>query len=459
MKINRSSRQSPQYTHLGALSSALAPLQKLRRSVMACMLWEDSFYENGESVIDRIEKLCEKVDGQKIVDLAVEAHEKGFLRHVPLKLIVQSLHKQAKCADAIAQICSRPDQMTELLALYWQKGRCPIAKQLKKGLAKAFTQFDEYQLAKWNKDSKIKLRDVLFLCHAKPKDEAQSDLWKRLINDQLKIPDTWETKLSSGKGKKESFVELLEKGKMSKQAVLMNLKNMYEAEVPKKLVEKALMQKSRPLLPFQFISAATACPQWEDLVDQAMIQAIEGKTPLLGFTVVFVDHSGSMNSPLAARSTMTRRDAAAALAILLREICEKFEFFSFSSALAQIPPRRGLALRDAIQCSQPPSGTFLGGALELWKKNRNSTAVDRVIVITDEQIADTIPVLDIPKCYILNIASYQNGIKDNGKWHTISGFSPAVIDYIQEAEKIYETEKSSAEEKKEVNCPGFLGTV
>ena len=67
-----------------------------------------------------------------------------------------------------------------------------LSAQVKKGLALAFTKFDEYKLAKYLcKDKEFSLRDVLFLCHAKPKDKAQENLWKRLINDKLETPDTW----------------------------------------------------------------------------------------------------------------------------------------------------------------------------------------------------------------------------------------------------------------------------
>jgi len=42
---------------------------------------------------------------------------------------------------------------------------------MKKGLAAAFGKFDAYSLAKYNSDgAAIKLRDVLFLTHAKPKE-------------------------------------------------------------------------------------------------------------------------------------------------------------------------------------------------------------------------------------------------------------------------------------------------
>lgn len=450
MKTN-AQKHCPVFTHEGGPSSNLPPLLALKRSVMACMLWEDNFYENGQQVVDRIGELAAKVPAHNLIALARETHDKGLLRHVPLKLIVEILKKPPQSrarkegeespVDLIARVCSRPDQMTELLSLYWKDGKKPLAAQLKKGLAKAFTQFDEYQLAKWDKEAPIRLRDVLFLCHAKPKDEAQADLWKRLISKNMKTPDTWETRLSAGEDKKESFTELLQQGKMGKLAILRNLRNMHEQKVDYLLVNDQLKKKGRPILPFQFIAAARSCPAWEELVDKAMIQSLEGKEKLPGVTVVFVDVSGSMEgNKISAKSEISCMDAASGLAILLRETCEVVEFFSFSVALALVPPRRGMALRDAIVNSQPHSSTMLGASLDMFNDCRSGMRVDRLIVITDEQVADILPKMKVEKAYILNISTCKNGIKNSPQWTTISGFSEASIDFIREAEQLEKSE-------------------
>ena len=316
---------------------------------------------------------------------------------------------------------------------------------MKKGLAKAFQRFDRYQLAKYNRDNPIKLRDVLFLCHAKPKDEDQAAAWKQLISNTLPTPETWETKLSAGEDKKESFQELLEKGKMGTLAIVRNFRNMGDAGVPKELVERELMKGKRPLLPFQFLAASKAYPQWEELADKAMVQSAEAKTKLPGTTVVFVDVSGSMAAALSGKSQMSYMDAASGIAIMLREMCERIDIFSFSNHLAHVPPRHGMALRDAIIKSQPNSGTQLGLALQAFIMNRKKDVkVDRVIVVTDEQVDNNPPRMNVPNCYIINVGCYQNGIKNNGEWLTVTGFSEHVIDYIVEIEK--EHEKNDKEE-------------
>jgi 60 kDa SS-A/Ro ribonucleoprotein len=53
-------------THEGGTAQHLNPELQLRRSVMACMLWEDSFYESGIDIAERIKQLVPlvKPDGQ-----------------------------------------------------------------------------------------------------------------------------------------------------------------------------------------------------------------------------------------------------------------------------------------------------------------------------------------------------------------------------------------------------------
>ncbi len=53
------------------------------------------------------------------------------------------------------------------------------------------------------------MRDVLLLCHAKPKDAEQAAVWKKLVENTLGPPGTWEVALSAGKDKREDFERLL----------------------------------------------------------------------------------------------------------------------------------------------------------------------------------------------------------------------------------------------------------
>src|SRR2546429_5428199 len=74
-------------THEGAPAKRISAEQQLRRSVLACMLWEDQFYEDGVEIAGRIRELVPKVEATRVAALAVEAREKMKLRHAPLLLV------------------------------------------------------------------------------------------------------------------------------------------------------------------------------------------------------------------------------------------------------------------------------------------------------------------------------------------------------------------------------------
>ena len=421
-------------THEGAAARHISSELQLRRSVLACLLWESQFYEDGVEIAGRIAELVPKVAVEKVAALAVEAREQMKLRHASL-LLVREMARQkthrAPVSETLARVIQRADELAEFVAIYWKDGRVPLSGQVKKGLAAAFPKFDEYQLAKYDRGGPIKLRDVLFLCHAKPRDEDQAAVWKRLIWGRLTTPDTWEVALSSGADKRGAWERLIREQKMGALALLRNLRNMREAGVDESLVLNALREMSTArVLPFRFLAAARYAPQWEEALEQAMLKSVAVFEKLSGKTIVLVDVSGSMTAPLSRRSEMQRTDAAYGLAVLLREIGGKVAVFSFSDNLVEVPARRGFALRDAIEVSQRHNGTYLGKAVE--ELNRKEK-YDRLIVITDEQAHDTVPAPN-GKGYVINVASYKNGV-GYGKWTHIDGWSESVIEYIRALEQ------------------------
>jgi len=423
------------HTHEAAPAHHISNELQLRRSVLACLLWESQFYEDGVEIAGRIAELVPKVEPERVAALAIEARGEMKLRHAPLLLVREmARHKTHRglVAETLERVIQRADELCEFVAIYWKDGRVPLSGQVKKGLAAAFPKFGEYQLAKYDRGGPIKLRDVLFVCHAKPRDDAQAGVWKKLIWGRLGVPDTWEVALSAagaanGGTKLEAWMRLLAENKLGALALLRNLRNLREAGVDEALVLSALdAMNAQRVLPFRFLAAARHAPQWESTLEAAMLKCVDGQPKLAGKTVVLVDVSGSMIAPLSRRSEMLRTDAAYGLAVLVREIGERVAVFSFSDQLVEVPARRGFALRDAIDISQRHNGTYLGKAVEqLNQKER----YDRLIVISDEQAHDTV---SNPKGqgYVINVASYKNGV-GYGKWTHIDGWSEAVIEYIR----------------------------
>jgi len=437
VKLNKIVRA---FTYEGAKATRFTPEMELKRALMNCLLWEDQFYEDGVAIADRIKALVPLVEPAKTATLAIEARERMKLRHAPL-LVAREMARHEKhrvlVADTLARVIQRPDEMTELLAIYWadalgpmqQRKRQPVSAQIKKGLARALTKFDAYQLAKYDRDGAVRIRDVLFLVHAKPKDAEQEKVWKQLVDGTLTAPDTWEVSLSGGKDKAETFERLIAEKKLGGLALLRNLRLMQKAGVAKKTIAGAIeaMRVDR-ILPYRFIAAARYAPDFEPELESAMLKSIKDHVRLPGRTRLLIDVSGSMDYALSAQSEMTRLEAACGLAILAREICDDVEIFTFSQEVVKVPPRRGFALRDAIVSSQPHGGTYLGKAVtEIDRKG------DRLIVFTDEQSHDVVPAPK-GKGTIINVASYQHGVRHDA-WQRVDGFSEAVIAWIAAAEE------------------------
>jgi hypothetical protein len=299
----------------------------------------------------------------------------------------------------------------------------------------------------------VKLRDVLFLTHAKPKTgrrgytkdarKAKSEValteaevvFQQLVDDTLPTPNTWETRLSACKSdaeKREVWVDLLQTRKLGALALIRNLRNMVGVSVPDALISEGLtnMQADR-VLPYRFLTAARYAPRFVSELEAAMFRNLGDAEKLPGTTVVLVDVSGSMDAELSAKSEMLRWEAAAGLAVMGRELFEKTLVFTFSSNLVEVPAYRGFGLVEAIKTSQMHGSTHLGAALTALNSR---WAFDRIVVVTDEQSHDRVPG---PKGrgYMINVAPYQHGV-GYGPWVHMDGFSEATLQYIAEFERL-----------------------
>jgi len=420
-------------TYEGGNAKNPSPLIELKRAVLTCFLWENSFYESGNELAERIGSLVSKVSTQDLVELAIEARHDMNLRHVPLFLAVEMIgnenHKKS-VRKLIPQIINRPDDLTELLSIYWHKmGRKkPIPHQLKSGIADALPRFDSYQLAKYQNKGGVKLKDLFNLVHPNPKSKEQEQIWKDLMNGGLSPAETWETKISEKGNTKDSWEELIDNKKLGAMALLRNLRNMKERGVSRAKISKALKEANyRRVLPFRFIAAAKQVPSLEQEIEKAFFSCLERYPKLDGKTVVLVDISGSMQvGILSKKSDMMPLDAGCALAMIVRELASDVEVYAFHDHVFEIPPRHGFALRDAIT-EIGRGGTHLGKAIR--KVEEDNPDLDRLIVFTDEQSHDAVPSPKNEKSYMINVGSYKPTVS-YGKWISVTGFSEKIVDFI-----------------------------
>jgi len=430
---------------------------QLRRAVMACLLWEDIAYAGGGKVADHIRSLVPIVDPEVVAAVAVEARERQKLRHVPLLIVREMARHESHrglVADTLARVIRRPDELSEFVSIYWRDngGKKTLSAQVKGGLAKAFRKFDEYQFGKWDrKDRDVKLRDVLFLCHAKPKDAEQESLWKQLIDGTLPTPDTWEVGLSAAKteaDKRAVWERLVEDGKLGALALMKNLRNMESVKVSRETFLKAF-RDCRPgmLLPIDFLRARNAAPTWSRQIEDLMLRCASEWPKLPGWTIFVVDVSGSMGVPLSRWSQFSRMDAAAAMTVLASEVCENISVYATAGddwkrehATVKIEPLRGFAMADAVASAH----TLVGGGGIFTRQMCNALRdkeeqPDRIIIFSDSQDCDY-PGSGQPnphgkRNYIVDVSCHSHGINYEGVWDAeVSGWSEHFLRYIAETE-------------------------
>lgn len=430
MKTNVAVKSPSPRTHGGGIASRISKEEQLKRSLMSCLLFEDTFYEDGESIASRISTLAKEVNAQRAVELMKKAAKEYKLRHAPLWVALALLQTEGVTPADIAEVIGRADSLAEILAMYWKDGKKPLSHKLKKALDIAIRKFNEYALAKYDRKGSVRLRDVFRIVRPKPENITQSELWKKAVSGTLATPDTWEVALSAGKDKKVTWERLLKEGGLGDLAFLRNLRNMLSVDVDRELILDSFKKRSwEKILPYQFIAAAKYAPSLERQLDTAMQTALKGMERIGGKTAILIDISGSMSSQLSGKSDLTRWDAGVALAMLLEGVCEDLRVFQFNNTAEEVPARKGFGLREAI--NTPNGGTAM------WKAIASiPTTFDRVIVITDEQTMDS---GSLPNngtlYYIMNVAANQNGVGYGKNSVHISGFSEASVRYITEYEK------------------------
>lgn len=410
-------------TFEGGVASKITPIEELKRTTMACLLWEDNFYEDGVSVADRIEKLINKCKDEDVIELVRKVKFDMKLRHCPLYMIVCLLKKGCKnLSGLISEVITRPDDMGELLSLFGSIKKIP--NQLKKGIVKAFPKFSEYQLAKWNRDAKYKLVDIANLTHPKSTTAIEG-----LIKGTLATPNTWEVKISAcgndKEKKKTAWESLIKENELLDMAFLKNLRGIKEAGVNDDLIKQRIEKiDSKKLLPIDFIRCGDNNVAFESQIEQKFLSHFE-KPTFTGKTAFLVDVSGSMDGK--------NLDYASALAMIGREMFEDVDIYTFSNQVVQVPARHGWGLKDAIDRSQRHGCTYMWQAIE----SLTNKGYERLIVITDEQTyeGNKVDGRVFGKAYIINIETYQNGVGYNDGYIHINGFSDGVFDYLTEIEK------------------------
>ncbi len=425
----------------------------LRRVTLANMLFESDYYQSADEIMNQIEDLCYRVDGEQIIELALECRFEQKLRHTPLWLLIlaHEIHG-VPVKDAVAKIANRPDMTMDLLQmLKARNGSYKMSKSIKKGLAKAFDQYDEYQIAKYKKSNlELSLVDVVNLVHPKPTAQNEHAL-KALIEDTLQPANTWEAALSQGADKKDTFERMIGEKSLGSLAILRNLRNMTETGVSRQTIKTAISQvSSNWLTPLNFLAAQRNAPDFTADIDEAMKNCF-AQEKIQGTTILAIDVSGSMGQVTSSQSKFSRMDLAFTMAAAGSYIFEDMILVFTAGNDGNRKGKhmlwsngKGLGLFNSYQQIYQElggGGIFTYQLCEWLKEKGYAKDAERLVVISDSQDIDAHYGLDrkpdtspYKNSYIIDISTHTHGIK-TGNWTAeINGWSDKVFHYIKALE-------------------------
>jgi hypothetical protein len=454
----------------GHVAYSMADRELLVTQTLTSFFGEPKFYgDNSEDLVKTAERVV-KSDPEFVAKLAAFARNEFNMRtvsHVLTIILAHAVEGKPYTRKAIPSIVVRADDMTAIMQGYKDMYGHPFPNSLKRGIGDAFGKFNEYALAKYKGSSdKFKMRDVLRACHPTPKNKEQSELWKRVIADELATPVTWETELSANGNNAATWEKLLNEDSVGYMAMLRNLRNIIKANpanIQKAydiIGDKERVLKSRQL-PFRFLSAHKelvgepgATSKVFDALEKAMDYAADNLPKISGKTAIAVDVSGSMRlHTVSTKSKITCAEVGLMLGVMASKLCEDSLFVTFDKELYPQSTHSASGVLSQVSSIKVNGG---GTNLELVFSHliRNNISVDRVLMFSDNEInrdADSYwgprrkPVQALadeyrnkvnPNCWVhaVDLQGYGTQQFTGARTNIITGWSDRLLEFITLAE-------------------------
>lgn len=444
----------------GHVAYKMRDKEKLITQVLTSFFNEDKFYgDNTEDMKKTIQSVI-KSDPQFVANLAVFARKEFNMRsvsHVLTAYLAHEVEGKPYVRKVVKAVSLRGDDVTEIMACYLSMFGKPIPNSLKKGISDAMQGFDEYTLAKYKGNGKaVKMRDLLCLCRPTPKTVEQSDLWNRLLKDELETPYTWETELSAKGNNAKTWEQLIDSGKVGYMALIRNLRNILNANpsnVDKVLdtIQNPVAVKKSKQLPFRYLSAyrevqTIGSSRVFDALENAVEAACENVPHLNGTTVIAVDVSGSMRDPISEKSAVTCVQIAYLLGLIANKICDNSYFYTFNSLIRKVPVSHRSGILETVSNVQAGGSTDM--TLPFKAMITENITADRIIILSDNECNGSwrTPVQTIADEYrrhtnnnlwvhAIDLQGYGTQQFYGAKTNVIAGWSEKVFEFIKLAEE------------------------
>lgn len=444
----------------GSVAFSETKREELATAVLSTFLSNDGkFYNSNEftTLKNLATEMC-KSDFEFVGKLAVYARTVFGLRsvsHLLVAVCARYVKGDYRMKNIINGVCKRPDDMTEILSVYNNLYGKPFPNSLKKGLALAFTKFDEYQMAKYKQEGKtFSLKDVLCISHATPATMGREFLYKKVLENTLETPRTWEVELSAkGANKREVWKSLLRANKVGHLALIRNLRNICEVMdsdlrdlVIDHLQNQEIVLRSK-VFPFIYYNSY-ATIQREFPNQRMLLRAIEGALEISiknfpvfkGKTLIAVDVSGSMDCAISDKSTVKAVDVATVLAAIADRVCEESAVIAFDTKLF-IPKMTNSVMDNIERFPRNGGGTDITLPYR-YVLEHSSENFDRIIVLSDnehnsgwrspDEIYKQI-IKKNPKIWVhaIDLQGYGTQQVKGPRVNVISGWSEKVIDLMR----------------------------
>ncbi len=377
-------------------------------SLMMTSFVTNQFYRDANGAFVELVELIEKVEPGFAARAAVYARKEYGMRtitHAAAALLGKRLSSHPDAKSFYDQIVVRPDDMLEIRAVQKLMGQSKLTNGMRKGFAAAFDRFDGYQIAKYRAGNKdVKLVDMVNLVHPVPTQRNAVAL-QALVDGTLANTETWEAKLSAAgteatsdadkaDRKATAWADLLRENKLGYFALLRNLRNILEQApdlIPlacEQLVDERRLRGSK-VLPFRLL---TAYKQFNgsDRNERKVLDALERAAdlactnlPELENTLVVVDNSGSMSSPVAGSKHAKCNETGALFGFALAKRSGA-DLMEFGTTARMIPYRNSqTTLSFAMnfeQKNQVGHGTDFKAVFAAAKRK-----YDRIVIFSDMQ--------------------------------------------------------------------------
>lgn len=377
-------------------------------SLLLTSFAQDQYYRKAEGQFNDLIALLAQVEPRFAAQAAIYARTQFGMRsmtHVLAGELAGYASGQSWAKDFYRQIVYRPDDMLEIAAYYKSLGGKTLPNAMKKGFAKAFDKFDGYQLAKYRGEGKaVKLIDMVNMVHPIPTQKNAQAL-QALVDGTLKNTETWEAKLTQAgqiatndkqkaKLKKEAWASLLRENKLGYFALVRNLRNIMEQApnmidlVCKQLTNRQKIKRSL-VMPFRLLTAykqlAGNSSAYRKVV-QALEKAIEiacDNVPDLPNTLVVIDNSGSMGSPVAGSEHIKCNEMGAIFGMILAKRSNA-DIMEFGTTARYVPYQLNDSVlhfgKNFAQNNKVGHGTNFHAIFQTAKKK-----YDRIVILSDMQ--------------------------------------------------------------------------